>query len=134
MKDTTFVLTQEQWARTIYMHNRVDGKSCAEKMLENRVFSVFPCTHYLGGAGLVSTLADYSKFAQMLLNKEKTLKKQIINEDTFRLLHTPFVSKAIMPGSERWGARCQGNSQRSLRKFTGGSLRLERGLRYPFLD
>lgn len=103
MTDTTFVLTQEQWERTISMHNRVEGKNCAEKMIENRVFSVFPCTHYLGGAGLVSTLADYSKFAKMLLNKGETPTKQIIREDTFRLLHTPFVSETIMPGSERWG-------------------------------
>ncbi len=103
MTNTTFILTQEQWEKTIAMHNRVDGKNCAEKMIENRVFSVFPCTHYLGGAGLVSTLADYSSFAKMLLNKGKTPTKQIIREDTFGLLHTPFVSEDIMPGSERWG-------------------------------
>ena len=103
MVNTTFILTPEHWGNTIAMHNRVDGKNCAEKMLENRVFSVFPCTHYLGGAGLVSTLADYSSFAKMLLNKGKTPTKQIICEDTFRLLHTPFVSEGIMPGHERWG-------------------------------
>lgn len=103
MSNTAFILTQEQWEKTIAMHNRVDGKNCVEKMIENCVFSVFPCTHYLGGAGLVSTLADYSRFAKMLLNKGKTPTKQIICEDTFRLLHTPFVSEDIMPGSERWG-------------------------------
>lgn len=103
MSNTAFILTQEQWEKTIAMHNRVDGKNCVEKMIENCVFSAFPCTHYLGGAGLVSTLADYSRFAKMLLNKGKTPTKQIICEDTFRLLHTPFVSEDIMPGSERWG-------------------------------
>ena len=103
MTNTAFILTQEQWQKMIAMHNRVDGVNCIEKMIENCVFSVVPCTHYLGGAGLVSTLADYSKFAQMLLNKGKTPTKQIIREDTFRLLHTPFVSEDIMPGSERWG-------------------------------
>lgn len=103
MWNTTFVPTEEQWAKVIAMHNRVDGKNCVEKMIENRVFSVFPCTHYLGGAGLVSTLSDYSNFAKMLLDKGKTPTKQIICEDTFKLLHTPFVSEAIMPGYERWG-------------------------------
>ncbi len=103
MSNTTFILTQEQWKKMIAMHNRVDGKNCVEKMIGNFGFSVFPCTHYLGGAGLVSTLADYSSFAKMLLNKGKTPTKQIVREDTFRLLHTPFVSEAIMPGSERWG-------------------------------
>lgn len=103
MSNTTFILTQEQWKKTIAMHNRVDGKNCVEKMIENHVFSVFPCTHYLGGAGLVSTLADYSSFAKMLLNMGKTPTKQIIREDIFRLLHTPYVSETIMPGRERWG-------------------------------
>ncbi len=103
MISTTFIPTQEQWGRIIAMHNKVDGKNCEEKMIDCCVFSDFPCEHYLGGAGLVSTLYDYSKFAKMLLNKGKTPTKQIICEDTFKLMPTPFVSADIMPGRERWG-------------------------------
>ena len=103
MTNTTFVPTPEQWKSTIAMHNKIDGKSCNEKTIEDRVFSFFPSKHYLGGGGLVSTLDDYSGFAKMLLNKGKTPTKQIVSEDTFRLLHTPFVSEEIMPSSERWG-------------------------------
>jgi CubicO group peptidase (beta-lactamase class C family) len=80
-----------------------DDKNSEEKMIGDCVFSDFPCTHYLGGAGLVSTLYDYSNFAKMLLNKGRTEKKRIISENTFKLLHTPFVSEDIMPGNERWG-------------------------------
>ena len=103
MANTTFVPTQEQWGQIIAMHNKIDGKNSVEKMKENCIFVDYPCTHYLGGAGLVSTLDDYSKFAKMLLNKGKTPKKQILSEETFRLLHTPFVSEEIMPSNERWG-------------------------------
>ncbi len=103
MKNTTFVPTQTQWSSLISMHNKVDGKSYAEELDRYRVFAGFPCTNYLGGAGLVSTLNDYSNFAKMLMNKGKTLSKQIISEETFSLLHTPFVSEVIMPGNERWG-------------------------------
>ena len=103
MSNTTFTPTREQWNAVIAMHNKIDGKNCDEKMNDDCVFSDFPQTHYLGGAGLVSTLADYSKFAQMLLNKGKVPTKQIIGEDTLRLMSTPFVSEEIMPGSERWG-------------------------------
>lgn len=103
MVNTTFTPTREQWKRMIAMHNRVDGKNCDEKMNDDCVFSDFPKTHYLGGAGLVSTLADYSEFAKMLLNKGKTPTKQIIGEDTLKLMRTPFVSEEIMPSSERWG-------------------------------
>lgn len=103
MTDTTFTPTQEQWKAVIAMHNRVNGENCVEQMAADSVFGAFPCRHYLGGAGLVSTLADYSRFAEMLLHKGKTPTKTIISEDTFKLLHTPHVSEDIMPWSERWG-------------------------------
>lgn len=103
MVNTTFIPTHEQWKQIIAMHNKVDGKSSVAKMKENCVFGDYPCTHYLGGAGLVSTLDDYSKFAKMLLNNGKTSKKQILSEETFRLLHTPFVSEKIMPSNQSWG-------------------------------
>lgn len=103
MVNTTFVPTQKQWGQIIAMHNKVDDKNQVAQMKENCVFVDYPCTHYLGGAGLVSTLEDYAKFTKMLLNKGQTPKKQILNEKTFQLLHTPFVSKEIMPGNERWG-------------------------------
>ncbi len=103
MLNTTFVPTRDQCVQIIAMHNKVDGKNGVVAMNDNCVFGDYPCTNHLGGAGLLSTLDDYSRFAKMLLNKGKTPTKQIIREDTFRLLHTPFVSEAIMPGSERWG-------------------------------
>lgn len=103
MVNTTFIPTKEQWGKIIAMHNKEDGKNFEKKMIGDCVFSDFPCTHYLGGAGLVSTLYDYSKFAKMLLNKGRTATKQIVCEDTLKLLHTPFVSEDIMPGNERWG-------------------------------
>ena len=103
MVNTTFVPTKEQWKQIIAMHNKVNGNNCVVKMKENCVFVDYPCTHYLGGAGLVSTLDDYSKFANMLLNNGKTSKKQILSEEAFRLLHTPFVSEETMPSNECWG-------------------------------
>ncbi len=103
MVNTTFVPTQKQWEQIIAMHNKVDDKSCDAKMKENCVFADYPCSHYLGGAGLASTLEDYSKFAKMLLNKGKTPKKQILGEDTLRMMHTLRISEEIMPYNEIWG-------------------------------
>ncbi len=103
MVNTTFIPNREQWTQIIAIHDKVDGKNTVAKTKENCIFYDYPCTHYLGGAGLVSTLDDYSKFAKMLLNNGKTPKKQILSEETFRLLHTPFVSEKIMPSNERWG-------------------------------
>lgn len=91
MVDTTFIPTQAQWDRIIAMHCRVDGKNAVAKMNENCVHRDFPCTHYLGGGGLISTLSDYKKFAKMLLAGGKTPKKQILSEETLQLMHTGYV-------------------------------------------
>lgn len=104
MVDTTFEPTDAQKARMVAMHNRDEHGNTAYPMPEGCIFEDFPSTHYLGGAGLVSTLRDYSKFAKMLLNQGRTDDgKVILKETTFQQLCIPQVSKDIMPGNERWG-------------------------------
>lgn len=103
MKDTTFLPSDEQWNRVITMHNRIDGHSCAGETFENCIFGDIPCTHYLGGAGLVSTARDYSHFAEMLLNRGACEDTQILPPELVDLMATPHVPASIMPGHERWG-------------------------------
>lgn len=103
MNNTTFMPTDEQWNRMITMHNKADGKNAVGTTTPLCVFENFPCSHKLGGAGLASTLEDYSRFAQMLLNKGKTENKRIVSEELIKLMGTPHVSEDIMPWSERWG-------------------------------
>ena len=67
------------------------------------VFERIPMHHFLGGAGLVSTLHDYSNFAELLLSEGTFRGVTILKKETFRLLCTPQVSKEIMPMEERWG-------------------------------
>ncbi len=99
MRDTTFIPTAEQWGRMVSMHTVADGQNADAPMREGCVMSDYPCTHFLGGSGLVSTLRDYTAFAAMLLDRGRGL----ISEDTFSLMCTPAVSKEIMPIHERWG-------------------------------
>ena len=103
MPDTTFAPTAEQRSRMVAMHDRRDDRNAVFEMPDGCVFEGYPPTHYLGGAGLVSTLHDYANFAKMLLNKGQTENGRILKESTFLQLCTPQVSKEIMPGSERWG-------------------------------
>lgn len=103
MVDTTFLPNDEQQARIVAMHTQKDGTSAVQPMIEGCIFGDFPSTHYLGGAGLVSTLQDYSNFAKMLLNKGQTDNGRIMKEETFNLLCTPQVSSKIMPGNTQWG-------------------------------
>lgn len=103
MLDTTFLPNTEQLKRMVEMHNLLDGKSVIHKMFDGCIYEDFPWDHYVGGAGLVSTLHDYCSFAKMLLNRGRTDSRRLLREDTFNLLCTPQVSDAIMHGSERWG-------------------------------
>lgn len=72
MNNTVFIPSDEQWQSLIAMHNKVEGKSTVAQMKENCIFDDFPCTHFLGGTGIASTLADYIKFVEMILNDSKT--------------------------------------------------------------
>ena len=103
MTDTTFEPTPEQWERVVAMHGRQNGESIISEMPSGCVFESYPCTHYLGGAGLVSTLRDYARFAAMLLAEGKTEGGRILRAETLALMRTPQVSGEIMPGKERWG-------------------------------
>lgn len=92
MKDTTFIPTQEQWSRLIEMHGRDEkGNSIPVPMAEGCIFTDYPCEHCVAGAGLVSTLADYTKFATMLLNKGQALAGRIVREDIFEEMSKPQV-------------------------------------------
>ncbi len=103
MVDTTFIPSEEQWARMIPMHLRVDGKNAVDPMWEGCVFENIPCTHYLGGAGLCSTLSDYMKFALMLQNGGEYNGRRVIAADSVRQMATPQLPVTANPGSQPWG-------------------------------
>lgn len=103
MKNTVFVPSQKQWDHFIQMHNKVNGTSVNATMKKDCVFETFPCTHYLGGAGLASTLKDYIEFAKLLLKEGATSQKALISKETFQVFRTPLLEEKIMPGSQKWG-------------------------------
>ena len=101
MPDTTFVPNGQQWDRLIALHNRVDGQNVVVPTDKEHVFETYPCSHYLGGAGLASTLHDYANFAKMLLNEGQAPQKQILRKETLQLMHTVYAPKTNK--SEKWG-------------------------------
>ena len=103
MTDTVFTPSADQWARLTAIHNRIDGENTEVPMAPGQVIDTYPCTHFVGGGGLVSTLPDYLNFAKMLLNRGRVGKAQILSEEAVRQMSTPQVSAAIMPGNEVWG-------------------------------
>lgn len=57
---TVFLPDKEEWRRIIPMHTKENGKSGIFEMKYGFVFESVPATHYLGGAGLISSLEDYN--------------------------------------------------------------------------
>ena len=103
MKDTGFIPTEDQWSRLVGMHDRVEEKSVRKEMKAGCVFGNYPCTNFLGGAGLFSTLPDYSRFAEMLLRGGEIDGNRILTEESVRYIGTPRVPETIMGPRERWG-------------------------------
>ena len=103
MVDTTFILSDQQAERLVDMHYKKDGQNSLFQMVSGCTFENFPATHYLGGAGLLSTLRDYCNFAKMLLNKGKVSGGRILKEESVQMLGSQQISRDIMPGETQWG-------------------------------
>lgn len=108
MVDTTFKPTPEQFERMVALHNRdeASGMAVDAPAFTDRVFGNIPVTYYAAGAGLMSTMADYIKFAEMLQNNGKAQDGTVIlNEDMVKLMATPVPEMAdgIMDGDTQWG-------------------------------
>lgn len=104
MTDTTFVPTNEQWDRTVCMHDLRDGKPIFLQQDREHIFGKLPLTYFCGGAGLVSTLADYEKFADMLLSDGVAKNGEcVLCENSVRRMSTVSVPDSVMAGNQRWG-------------------------------
>jgi CubicO group peptidase (beta-lactamase class C family) len=69
----------------------------------------------MGGGGLVSTIGDYARFAQMLVNKGELGGKRIISADAATLMMTNHLSDALIEHG-----------------FTGGHQRIRPGFGFGF--
>ena len=100
MTDTTFTPTAEQWSRMAAMHTRVIGESRVANTYEGCVFERFPASHAPAGAGLVSSLDDYVRFAEMLQNEGAGL----VSKDSFGLYRSALVPDNLMNNAlHNWG-------------------------------
>jgi len=103
MENTVFVPTEVQKLRVIAMHTKSNERAENAWTIDACNFEDIPCTHLLGGAGLLSTLHDYSNFAEMLLNDGCFADHRIISAASVREIATPHVPAHIQPGEQRWG-------------------------------
>lgn len=104
MTDTTFAPTAEQWARTVGMHDILDGQAVLGKTTEGCVFYEEPTSLRLGGAGLVASLSDYCRFAEMLRRGGVTENGQrILSAEAVREMRSPQSPHPLDGHDTRWG-------------------------------
>jgi CubicO group peptidase (beta-lactamase class C family) len=115
MTDTDFVVPETKWSRMATVYSP-DGSSGIRPMKDPESFAnthMSPVayykskTYFSGGAGLVSTAADYARFGQMLLNGGTLDGAQILSPKTIELMtvnHTPDLATIPIAGAGYgWG-------------------------------
>ncbi len=96
MNDTKFFMTNDERKKFQILYRKLDGKLDFTFEFDENEYPEDNKTQ-LGGEGLVSTMDNYSKFCEMLLNKGVYNGKQIISEESIKIMTTP-VSKGSMGG------------------------------------
>lgn len=94
MVDTGFELPEKDWNRLamIYTKDKTSDNLIPVEYLTNEVKQ--KVSLFSGGGGLVSTIGDYGKFGQMLLNRGELNGIRILKESTVNLI----MSDQLPPG------------------------------------
>ena len=97
MTDTDFVVPPEKTARftTSYAATRNGALRVVDSPVEG-AYNTKPVL-LLGGSGLVSTAADYVRFAQMLLNGGELDGARILRPETVELMRTNRLAEDLIP-------------------------------------
>ncbi len=105
MPDTTFCPTEEQITREVTMVDARNGVLHPTEMSPRSGFSGFADGYTGGGAGLFSTLEDYSHLALMLLNGGEYKGRRILRPETVAEMARPQLPEhfAGMWRRQNWG-------------------------------
>jgi CubicO group peptidase (beta-lactamase class C family) len=92
MNDTYFALPKEKQNRLVDLYSDQSGKLTAIPGIvigpEMSDYPTVPSTYFSGGAGLSSTIEDYAKFLQMLLNGGTYNGTRLLSRKTIELMTT----------------------------------------------
>lgn len=100
MNDTGFFVPEEKWKRlaVLYTPKRNGGGLEPSTAAAQESFKKNP-TLLLGGAGMVSTLDDYSRFCMMLLNEGQLDGVRILSRKSIELMHTDTLGNLPRAGT-----------------------------------
>jgi CubicO group peptidase (beta-lactamase class C family) len=87
MSDTHFYLPGNKAGRLVELYTKTDGPLTLHENADYRNFAVSGAkTYFSGGAGLVSTVEDYARFCQMLLNGGTFNNRRILGRKTIEMM------------------------------------------------
>jgi CubicO group peptidase (beta-lactamase class C family) len=106
MNDTYFYLPANKQNRLAVLYTEDAQKNTVKTPVRNGQTPDYPKitdgTYFSGGAGLSSTIGDYAKFLQMLLNKGTYNGKQLLSPATVRLMTTNQIGE-VNQGDNKFG-------------------------------
>lgn len=107
MQDTYFYLPKEKNNRLVNLYivapNGQLRKSPGYFEVNGNIMKDYPTadgSYYAGGAGLVSTVMDYAKFLQMLLNDGTYNGKRILSRNTIRMMTMNQIGDLTVDGQK----------------------------------
>ncbi|MDQ3290673.1 MAG: beta-lactamase family protein [Bacteroidota bacterium] len=107
MQDTYFYLPAAKHNRLAILYTEDEQKNTVKAQSRNGFSPDYPKitngTYFSGGAGLSSTIADYAKFLQMMLNNGSYNGKQIISPATVRLMTINQIGEVNQGGDNKFG-------------------------------
>jgi CubicO group peptidase (beta-lactamase class C family) len=105
MKDTAFFVAQEKWDRLAVLYAPKPGVPAGSALQKStspaqEAFKKKPAL-LLGGAGLTSTIDDYARFYQMLLNEGEFGGTRILSKKAVEMMHSDHLGAmphiAVLP-------------------------------------
>lgn len=105
MSSSCFRPDEDEWGRMVQMHASAEKGLIRPVDMKRHVFEQFPLTYHSGGAGLASSLDDYTRFAHMLLCDGISGGVRILKEETVRQMRRAQLPP-MLPGTDAtcsWG-------------------------------
>lgn len=96
IKDITYTPSNEQWNRVVCMSDKAVGRGIFNVDMGKHTFENFPLNYTCAGAGLVGSIEDYFKFAEMLRQGGSLNGIKIVDSSLFPLLYKKYVPMEYM--------------------------------------
>jgi CubicO group peptidase (beta-lactamase class C family) len=94
MKDTGFWVDPAKADRVVRIH-KYDEAGVIRAAGPENIFNTAKPKFLAGGGGLVSTIEDYGRFAQMILNGGELAARRYLKPETVKLMHTSVLESGV---------------------------------------